>query len=68
MDSNDKPLVLVNQDGFYDELLAFFSKMVREKFKSAGMMDIMPVARTVDEVWPLLERAADAEAVDALWR
>ncbi len=68
LNRHDKPLVLVNQDGFYDELLAFFAKMVRERFKSAGMMDIMPVARTVDEVWPLLERAANAEAVDALWR
>ena len=68
LNRHNKPLVLVNQDGFYDELLAFFAKMVREKFKSAGMMDIMPVARTVDEVWPLLERAASAEAVDALWR
>ena len=68
LNRHDKPLVLVNQDGFYDELLAFFEKMVREKFKSAGMMDIMPVARTVDEVWPLLERAANADAVDALWR
>lgn len=68
LNRHDKPLVLVNQDGFYDELLAFFRKMVRERFKSAGLMNIMPVARTVDEVWPLLERATDGDAVDALWR
>ncbi len=63
-----KPLVLVNQDGFYDELLAFFRKMVRERFKTAGLLEMMPVANTVDEVWPLLEHAANADAVDALWR
>lgn len=63
-----KPLVLVNQDGFYDELLAFFARIVRERFKSAGVLELMPVARTVDEVWPLLERATGEHAVDSLWR
>jgi predicted Rossmann-fold nucleotide-binding protein len=58
----------VNQDGFYDELLAFFAKMVRERFKSGGMLKLMRVANTVDEVWPLLDEAEDAGAVDALWR
>lgn len=68
LNRHGKPLVLVNQDGFYDELLAFFAKMVREGFKSPGLMQLMPVARTVDEVWPLLEQAAGESAVDALWR
>ena len=68
LNRHNKPLVLVNQDGFYDELLAFFEKMVRERFKSAGILEILSVARTVDEVWPLLERETRADAVDALWR
>jgi uncharacterized protein (TIGR00730 family) len=68
LNRHGKPLVLVNQDGFYDELLAFFEKMVRERFKSAGILEILSVARTVEEVWPLLERETRAEAVDALWR
>ncbi len=68
LNRHGKPLVLVNQDGFYDELLAFFEKMVREGFKTQGLMQLMPVARTVDEVWPLLEQAAGESAVDALWR
>ena len=63
-----KPLVLVNQDGFYDELLGFFHKMVREGFKAPGLMQLLPVARTVDEVWPLLEQSGGEDAVDALWR
>ena len=64
-----KPLILVNQDGFYDELLVFFDKLVRERFKKSGWRGLMPVAGAVAEVWPLLERAAaDHEAVDALWR
>jgi uncharacterized protein (TIGR00730 family) len=68
LNQHTKPLVLVNQDGFYDELLAFFAKMVRERFKSGGMLKLMRVANTVDEVWPLLDEAEDAGAVDALWR
>lgn len=69
-----KPLILVNQDGFYDELLVFFDKLVREGFKSAGWRGLMPVAETVADVWPWLEKAERdaavdaANAVDALWR
>ena len=69
-----KPLILVNQDGFYDELLGFFDKLVREGFKKSGWRDMMPVAATVDEVWPLLARETGAAvglgsaAVDPLWR
>lgn len=68
LNQHGKPLVLVNQDGFYDELLAFFSKMVRERFKSPSLRDLLPVANSVEEVWPLLERAVGADAVDPLWR
>ncbi|MGC4115210.1 MAG: TIGR00730 family Rossman fold protein [Myxococcales bacterium] len=68
LNRHDKPLILVNQDGFYDELLAFFDKMVRERFKSDGILKMIAVANTIGEVWPLLDRAVDADAVDALWR
>ena len=68
LNRHNKPLVLVNQDGYYDELLAFFHRMVRERFKSGGVLELMPVARTIEEVWPLLERATRPDAVDALWR
>jgi uncharacterized protein (TIGR00730 family) len=67
-----KPLVLVNQDGFYDELIAFFDKLVVDGFKKSGWRELMPVVATVEEVWPHLERAGDdskgGAAVDPLWR
>ncbi len=68
-----KPLILVNQDGFYDELLGFFDKLVKEGFKKSGWRELMPVAATVDEVWALLERetggcGGGGAAVDPLWR
>lgn len=62
-----KPLVLVNQDGFYDDLLRFFERMVAEKFKSAGLTELLAVAPSVDEVWPLLENPRPYQA-DAIWR
>lgn len=68
LNQHDKPLILVNQDGFYDELLAFFAKMVREGFKSPGLLKLLSVAPSVDAVWPFLEQAADVQAVDPLWR
>jgi cytokinin riboside 5'-monophosphate phosphoribohydrolase len=62
-----KPLVLLNQDGFYDDLLKFFTRMVDEKFKSAGLAELLAVAATVEDVWPLL-RDPKAYQADAIWR
>ena len=61
-----KPLVLLNQDGFYDELLRFFARMVAEKFKSHGLAELLAVAPTVPDVWPLL-RQPKAYRTDPLW-
>ncbi len=61
-----KPLVLVNQDGFYDDLLKFFERMVAEKFKSPGLSDLFSVAANVDEVWTRLDEPGKFTA-DALW-
>lgn len=63
----DKPLVLVNQDGFYDDLLKFFERMTRERFFSSGTDNLFTVAAEVEGVWPLLDHPRPFEA-DALWR
>jgi hypothetical protein len=62
----DKPVVVYNQDGFYDELLSFFARMTRERFKSPGLQDLFSVARETDEIWPLLERPSLFQA-DPIW-
>jgi cytokinin riboside 5'-monophosphate phosphoribohydrolase len=62
-----KPLVLFNQDGFYDDFLRFLDRMVRERFKTARLAQTLAVATRIDEVWPLLDQAAAPE-VDPLWR
>jgi cytokinin riboside 5'-monophosphate phosphoribohydrolase len=63
----DKPVVIFNQEGFYDELLSFFDRMTRERFKSAGLQALFSVASSPDEIWPLLENPGLFEA-DAIWR
>lgn len=67
LNRHDKPLVLVNQDGFYDDLLKFFERMTRENFKTAGLERVLRVVPDVESVWAALERP-DAFEVDALWR
>jgi len=62
-----KPMILVNQDGFYDDLLRFFERMTRERFKSPGLHDLFTVAGTIDEVWQHLQNPKPFTA-DALWR
>lgn len=62
-----KPVVLLNQDGFYDDLLRFFERMTEEKFKSPGLHKVLAVAATLDEVWPLLE-APHAFEADPIWQ
>jgi uncharacterized protein (TIGR00730 family) len=63
----DKPVIIFNQEGYYDDLLRFFDRMARERFKSPGLQALFRVAVRVPEIWPLLE-APDAFESDALWR
>jgi uncharacterized protein (TIGR00730 family) len=63
----DKPVVVYNQGGFYDDLLRFFERMTRERFKSAGMHDLFGVAGSVSDIWPLLEAPGLFEA-DPIWK
>lgn len=63
----DKPVLLLNQDGFYDDLLRLFDRMTEERFKSPGLHKVLSVAATLEEVWPFLETPAAFES-DAIWR
>jgi uncharacterized protein (TIGR00730 family) len=63
----DKPVVMYNHGGFYDDLLRFFERMTRERFKSPGMHDLFGVAGEVAEIWPLLEEPGLFES-DPIWK
>ena len=62
-----KPVLLLNQDGFYDDLLRFLERTVIEKFQSEGSRHLVGVAQTVEGIWPLLETPQTFQA-DALWK
>ncbi len=52
-----KPCVFLNQDGFYDDLLRFFDRMIAERFNKATNLGLFHVARTVEEVLDLVENS-----------
>ena len=62
-----KPVVVYNHSGYYDDLLRFFERMTAERFKSRGLSDIYSVANAEGEIWPLLEAPVSFEA-DAIWK
>jgi cytokinin riboside 5'-monophosphate phosphoribohydrolase len=55
-----KPCVLFNQDGFYDDLLRLFDRMLADNFFKASNMALFRVARTAPEVFEQIEAAAGA--------
>jgi uncharacterized protein (TIGR00730 family) len=59
LDAIRKPCVLLNQDGYYDELLRFFDRMLADRFIRKSHMDLFRVANTVPEVFPHLAAAVE---------
>ena len=45
----NKPIIILNTDGFYDELIAFFNKIINEKFASKETNHIFYSATTPKE-------------------
>jgi len=50
-----KPVVILNLDGYYDDLLRFFDRILRERFMHDSTRKRFAVARTVPEIFPLIE-------------
>jgi uncharacterized protein (TIGR00730 family) len=63
----NRPVVLLNQDGFYDDLLKFFARVLSERFMSPDVHDLFTVAKTVDDVWRQLDQPVPFKP-DALWQ
>lgn len=62
LDVVKKPCVFLNQDGFYDDLLKLFDKMLAEKFFKPSNMDLFCSAKTVPEIFDQIEAAAGVRA------
>jgi uncharacterized protein (TIGR00730 family) len=61
-----KPCVFLNQDGFYDDLLRLFDRMLAERFFKPSNMDLFRVASSVPAVFGEIERAP-AEKIESKW-
>jgi uncharacterized protein (TIGR00730 family) len=55
-----KPCVFLNQDGFYDDLLRFFQKMVTERFNKPSNLELFSVAETVEDMFAQLAKGSVA--------
>jgi uncharacterized protein (TIGR00730 family) len=53
-----KPCVFFNQDGFYDDLLRLFERMLQDKFFKPSNMQLFRVATTVPEIFAQIEASA----------
>ena len=57
-----KPIVIFNQDGYYDQLLAWFDRTILEGFMHETVRGRFAVATTPEEVFMLLENWQPAPA------
>lgn len=62
LDVVKKPCVFLNQDGFYDDLLNLFQRMLDDRFFKPGNMDLFGVATTVPEIFQRIEEGARVQA------
>lgn len=60
-----KPLVLLNQDGFYDPLLQFFDHLCEQRFAHQACRQAYHVAQDVDAVFAHLDEVIPAAAAEA---
>ncbi|CAI7800669.1 unnamed protein product [Closterium sp. NIES-53] len=62
---HDKPIAVLNANGYFDSLLAFFDRAAQEGFVNATNRSIVMAGRTAKEVLDLIE-AFDADSRGAL--
>ena len=62
LDVVKKPCVFYNQDGFYDDLIKLFERMLAEKFFKPSNMDLFRVASSVPDIFAQIEIARQAKA------
>ena len=51
---HDKPVILLNTNGFYDKLLVFLDHCLHEGMMTPRKREILLVAQTVEEIFPFL--------------
>ncbi len=51
----DRPLIIVNPDGFYDPLIELFNHFVQHKFAKPKHLELVTFVQTVEEVYGVIE-------------
>jgi uncharacterized protein (TIGR00730 family) len=62
LDVVKKTCVIFNQDGFYDDLIRLFEKMLAEKFFKPSNMDLFRVANSIPDIFTQIEAARHVKA------
>lgn len=57
-----KPCVIYNQDGFYDDLIKLFERMLAGKFFKPSNMDLFRVANSVPDIFTQIDAPANTPA------
>lgn len=50
-----KPIVILNQDGYYDDLLRMFDRIVGENFMRETIRGKFAIAKSIEEIFPLID-------------
>ena len=53
-----QPIIIYNQNGFYDSLLRFFDDMVRENMLKQNQLDVYTVVKKVKDILPAIDAAS----------
>jgi uncharacterized protein (TIGR00730 family) len=61
LDVVKKPCVFLNQDGFYDDLLRLFERMLADKFFKPSNMELFRVAKTVPGIFTQIDASVDVQ-------
>lgn len=66
LEALQKPIVILNLDGYYDDLLRFNERIIAENFMRDTIRGKYAVARTVEEIFPLIDSWTQQPG-DAKW-
>ena len=58
---NKKPIIILNTNGFYDKLNAFFEEIIEEKFANKNMRSIYYIAQTPQDAIDYLKNYKPSE-------
>jgi uncharacterized protein (TIGR00730 family) len=62
---HDKPIVVVNVDGFFDDQLEMFRKIVGKGFANPGQLGLFRITADIDSALRILRGTTEKEAGDA---